>query len=115
MEQPYWEDEVADVRVIGRTRIAHYKKAGVLQFSVLSHGLDGVLHIGKTVCIYKNSIVKDNSYKRNDDGIRFLMDILHLWRKETRENFPHSEKKYNKCEIVVLPDKETLDKVSEVG
>lgn len=83
-ESKYWEREFPQVKILGRTRIAHYAKAGVLQFSVLHQAADGSLEIGKTVCLFEESVSRENL-----PAIEFLMDVLHMWRKRGRCKNPN--------------------------
>ncbi len=108
-ERPYWAKEIPEVRFFGRKRLAYYKKAGVLQVSLVRQENDGTILIGKTICIYK-----DEADRGNLPVINFLIDIFHDWRKHARgtdEVAIH----FDSGEVVVLPDSTALDSVDECG
>ena len=105
----YWQRELPKVKIMGKTRLAYYEAAGVLQISLLHMENDGTLKIGKTVCLYRDSIIRENL-----DSLNFLMDVLHLWRKQGRATNP-ADKHYNTGETIVQPDSESLVGVSGEG
>ena len=101
----YWDKELPVVKIMGRTRIAHYPKAGVLQFSVLHQNPDGSLEIGKTVCLYEDSITRDNL-----PAIEYLMDVLHMWRKRGRMLNPNDRQRKN----IALADLQALVSAEQI-
>lgn len=96
----YWQLELPKIKILGRVRVAHYEKAGVLQFNLLHQENDGTLKIGKTICLYRDSI-----HRENLDSLNFLMDILHMWRKQGRANNP-ADRHYDISEVIILPESE---------
>lgn len=95
----YWQTEIPEVKFLGLIRIAYYRNAGVLQFNLMRPENDGSLTIGKTLCLYEDSICRENL-----EALNFLMDILHLWRKRARA-------KYSKEITLAIP--EMLDSIPE--
>lgn len=104
--EKYWERELPEVRILGKTRIAFYPNAGVLQFSALSQDADGTLRIGRTICLYE-----DNIFRSNLNVIEFLMDILHIWRKRGRARNPVEPNQRNiaLAELQALVSAEQID------
>lgn len=82
----YWQTEIPEVKFLGLIRIAFYRKAGVLQFNLMRPENDGSLTIGKTLCLYEDSICRENL-----DTLDFLMNILHVWRKKGRAKYPKGD------------------------
>lgn len=104
----YWQVELPKIKIIGKIRLAYYEKAEVLQFNLLHQENDGTITIGKTICLYKESI-----HRGNLDSLGFLIDILHLWRKKTRA-LDLASAHYDTSKEHCSADLETLVNVLEV-